>query len=476
MNCIYCGNGIHIQPVEVKSVKLHCCMSQHCLAQWAFDNRSDDINVYEDENIKTFLYDLAKSASGVPDRYDPLPKGYSSDCLAKNSNSYAKFMNYLQLSLGNVKLIEDTFHLDEKTGFKSYTFDYSNDPWENFTYLFHGSPFHNWHSIIRNGLKNYSGTNKMTTGQVWGPGIYFSDDLSSSFGYASSTTGKYIIGVFEVRQPSQAQYEEMVKSYPSAAIKQTDDTSGLDDPVRQMYRRTSSIFVVPFEEHVRLKYLVVIPNMDNLKAFSSLLIKYFISRLHSSKNSLVKMNALSVKRLMKERKAIMDLIPEIEITDFLGGPQLIWCCKYQHGLLDNDESKSRKTVNFELKFPLDYPINPPDIIIKDSGFEHHPNICNNNVCMDALYNWKLNNRLDYIVLTFIHCVVIPVISKNTNVPLPIIESKVQSMDAMKTFLANKIASINLSDSNTPSQPQNNNPQNTTWITMKNLLEMVKYLE
>lgn len=453
MNCIYCGNAIHIAPVEVKFVKIKCCMSRHCLAQWAFDNRPDNINVYEDSRIRDFLYDLAKSASHIPNRYDPLPKGYSSDCLSKNSNLYVKFMNYLQLSLGNVKLIEDTFHLDEKTGFKSYTFDYNNDPWEKFTYLFHGSPFHNWHSIIRNGLKNYSGTNKMTSGQTWGPGIYFSDDLSFSFGYAASTTGKYIIGVFEVRQPSQTQYEKMIKSYPSAAIKQTDDTSGFDDPIRQIYRRTSGIFVVPFEEHVRLKYLVVIPNMENLKAFSSLLIKYFIERLRSSKVSLVKMNALSVKRLMKEHKAIMDLIPEIEITNFLGGSQLVWLCKYHHNLMDENESKSPETVSFEIKFPLNYPINPPDIIINDDRFNQHPNICNNNVCMDALYNWKLNNRLDCIVLTFIHCIIIPVIKPNT--PLPIIEHKSQS--------------------NTPQQ-QNNNLSQINWIDTKNSLEMVKYLE
>lgn len=51
-------------------------------------------------------------------------------------------------------------------------------------YAFHGSPFHNWYGIIRNGLKSYSNTNLMTTGAAHGPGIYLAVDSNMSAGYS----------------------------------------------------------------------------------------------------------------------------------------------------------------------------------------------------------------------------------------------------------------------------------------------------
>lgn len=50
-------------------------------------------------------------------------------------------------------------------------------------YAFHGSSTGNWHCILRSGLKNYSGTNKMSAGQAYGPGIYLAKAMSTSLGY-----------------------------------------------------------------------------------------------------------------------------------------------------------------------------------------------------------------------------------------------------------------------------------------------------
>lgn len=47
-------------------------------------------------------------------------------------------------------------------------------------FAFHGSPTGNWHSILRQGLRN---KNYRT---AYGPGIYFAEDLSTSVGYASA--------------------------------------------------------------------------------------------------------------------------------------------------------------------------------------------------------------------------------------------------------------------------------------------------
>jgi hypothetical protein len=55
----------------------------------------------------------------------------------------------------------------------------------NVVHLFHGSGTHNWYSIMRNGLKNYSGTALMSCGQVHGPGIYLGGTMDISYAYCS---------------------------------------------------------------------------------------------------------------------------------------------------------------------------------------------------------------------------------------------------------------------------------------------------
>ncbi|GMR59593.1 hypothetical protein PMAYCL1PPCAC_29788, partial [Pristionchus mayeri] len=52
-------------------------------------------------------------------------------------------------------------------------------------YLFHGSKMENWHSIIRSGLKNMSGTKYMLAGAAYGAGIYLSNLLSMSYNYCT---------------------------------------------------------------------------------------------------------------------------------------------------------------------------------------------------------------------------------------------------------------------------------------------------
>ena len=52
-------------------------------------------------------------------------------------------------------------------------------------FAFHGSEISNWHSILRNGLYNASNTNLMSTGAVFGPGIYLSPDINTSWSYTN---------------------------------------------------------------------------------------------------------------------------------------------------------------------------------------------------------------------------------------------------------------------------------------------------
>ncbi|KAL9658327.1 hypothetical protein ABK040_015647 [Willaertia magna] len=53
----------------------------------------------------------------------------------------------------------------------------------------HGSALGNWHSIMRKGLLNMSGTTGMVNGAAYGSGIYFAANASVSFGYMRYQSG-----------------------------------------------------------------------------------------------------------------------------------------------------------------------------------------------------------------------------------------------------------------------------------------------
>ncbi|GLJ56187.1 hypothetical protein SUGI_1206480 [Cryptomeria japonica] len=56
---------------------------------------------------------------------------------------------------------------------------------EGSVFAFHGSSLSNWYSIIRNGLRCLSKTGYMSSGNVYGDGIYFSPEMNCSMGYAT---------------------------------------------------------------------------------------------------------------------------------------------------------------------------------------------------------------------------------------------------------------------------------------------------
>ncbi|KAH0790022.1 UBA/TS-N domain containing protein [Histomonas meleagridis] len=58
-------------------------------------------------------------------------------------------------------------------------------------FLFHGSHAERWHSIIRNGLKNATGTKLQANGSALGDGIYFAKESGTSWGYSHSKNNLY---------------------------------------------------------------------------------------------------------------------------------------------------------------------------------------------------------------------------------------------------------------------------------------------
>jgi hypothetical protein len=56
-------------------------------------------------------------------------------------------------------------------------------------FAWHGSATGNWHCILREGLRVYSGTKLMSSGQVYGSGIYLARTISTSIPYMGSSKG-----------------------------------------------------------------------------------------------------------------------------------------------------------------------------------------------------------------------------------------------------------------------------------------------
>jgi hypothetical protein len=58
-------------------------------------------------------------------------------------------------------------------------------------YLWHGSSADRWHSILRTGLKNATGTALQQNGSARGPGIYMARLASTSWGYSKPAPNRY---------------------------------------------------------------------------------------------------------------------------------------------------------------------------------------------------------------------------------------------------------------------------------------------
>jgi hypothetical protein len=108
-------------------------------------------------------------------------------------------------------------------------------------FTFHGSRIENWYSILRNGPRNLSNSKMMLDGATEGEGVYSSKYFSTSVGYCggyfqrktwnkSILSGKVLIGIIEVIHN---------KSY----VKIGD----------------YDFYVCPYDHHIMLRYLWVIP-------------------------------------------------------------------------------------------------------------------------------------------------------------------------------------------------------------------------
>lgn len=235
-------------------------------------------------------------------------------------------------------------------------------------YLFHGSGIANWYSIMRNGLKNYSGTNLMAHGAAFGNGIYFSDNVKLSYGY--STMGSYgddnikVIGIAQILN-------------------------------KEKYKKGANIFVVPNEDQVLLKYLIVnSPKSININD----LCNFITNREKEIKSSNKMMLNIVTRRLAKEHQYIyhhnQKYNTNYQILITYNISKIIW---------QIDFIKNNNVISILIYFGTSYPVEPPFFMIKSPkiNIDNNSNLFNDgSIYLDILTPklWKSKTKILNVLL------------------------------------------------------------------------------
>jgi len=351
MSCIICNN-----PCAKDS---NICESLDCTAKSIYKYTNDN---YVSDFIKNskeefiFIMSLAhyqhKSDVKYPINIVPnvIPKAITIiadtdiEIIDKSGMpAYETIKFFIKNALMEFKIVKKVIH-----GFDIYEFVYSDIIDTNFTdttYLFHGSPCHNWYSIIDNGLKVFSKTPRMLNGNAFGNGIYLSSQLHTSAVYAE--TNKYfsqmiapfnIIGVFEV----------------------------IGDINK--YCKGNNIYVVPDPTQLRLKYLIKYVKSEIVWKIDCPLSIYFTkSKTKLVKNAASYINKIKNKRLLMEIRNIMkqqtdDDVGEFKLLDI--EYTNIWNVLIinidKDSKLHGDMIKQNiDNIQLEIIFESSYPLSPP---------------------------------------------------------------------------------------------------------------------
>lgn len=235
------------------------------------------------KDIETFIYMAKDTFENFHSYFSSLKKDY--EIVDKYGLNFYYFLKFTIIT-NNINLTSTTFQKNKNIFLqenpKSITestiqFDINYSPeieseFKNINrnYLFHGSSSKNWYGILRNGLKNYSGTSLMANGAVYGPGIYLSDSLQFSKGYSiknGDSKNILIVGVCQVKNSIET------------------------------YKRRQNIYTVINDKELLLRHIIVFNNYKDIKEIEDYYIKELPKELSFSNKNIFTINN---KRLVKE--------------------------------------------------------------------------------------------------------------------------------------------------------------------------------
>lgn len=245
--------------------------------------------------------------------------------------------NVLDLKSDKYGIYKIVYPDDKEKEFKQIIVD------KKTSYLFHGSNWANWYSILRNGLKNCSKSKLMTAGAAYGNGIYLSDDVSLSAHYGMSNNLS-AIGIFEL----------------------------ID---KEKWYKAPKIFVCNDEKVLIQRYLLIIPN-KNLGVSINEINNVFNVTIHEEKvKATFQYNKKSIEKIVREYRLLQKSKTKTFRIDV--DPNNIFEWKIFFGDFDQkyviaqDMKKFNiKEIELELQFPPNYPFSPPFVRVVRPIFKH----------------------------------------------------------------------------------------------------------
>lgn len=212
-------------------------------------------------------------------------------------------------------------------------------------FLFHGSNWSNWFSVIRNGLKNCSNSKLMLKGAAYGSGIYLSGDINVSYGYGLSAH-KSVVGVFEVIN-------------------------------KDKYSKSGNqVYVVDDDKMLIQRYLLIIPSKN--AGYLTEINNIFNKKIYVEKsNAEVKYNQKSIAKIIREYKLLMKSNKENALFRIDVDPEkpFVWkvfIIKFddKYDIAKDMKKFGIKEIEMEVRFPQNYPFSPPFLRIVSPRFMH----------------------------------------------------------------------------------------------------------
>jgi len=246
-------------------------------------------------------------------------------------------------------------------------------------FLFHGSGFENWYSIMRNGIKIMSNTKLMVNAAVHGTGIYLSDSFQFSCNYSRrSSKSEIIVAVFEVKGD------------------------------KREYEKTRNIYVVNRNEDLLLRYLLVLSS-NNYYQYNQLVSNKFSTQMAVEKQkNISRISRRAIKRIAKElrdlkKDNLTQLGIRIEVDESNISKWTAYLSNFSQSWLVADlQQYSIEEIQCEIQFPDNYPLYPPFFRIVTPIFVYQTGrvTSGGSICVDVLtkHAWSPATRMDSLLL------------------------------------------------------------------------------
>jgi hypothetical protein len=282
-------------------------------------------------------------------------------CFSQNAQGAENLYRFLKFVILSNKMKFDKTNFSFKSGEKLYKFDQYNVQYtdleeqrfrslsSSFCFLYHGSSPPRFHSILRNGLKNCSGTNLQAHGAAYGNGIYATDDLNLGMSYAYGSSSKHILVVME-------------------AIGKKSD-----------YAKTCNIYVIPREEMQKIRFVLVIPNGTSV----------ILSSLTAVLNKKYEACEQNIVRKKTRAQKVQEARLTKELSEMISKNIIV-----ERGA-NNTLSIPLKSVGIKMFIPENFPFSAPIVWISPAKVDSPGNVSQNGLIYDI--NWKPVCRLWQIV-------------------------------------------------------------------------------